>query len=100
MRQFLYTTLILTLFAASACRQKDHTSAQMEQEEEQHTIIYGIIADDYKIETDSVGKGETMGKILNKYGISPAKIDALDKVAKDIFPLNRSEPTAPTPHLS
>ena len=61
----------------------------MEQEEEQHTIIYGIIADDYKIETDSVGKGETMGKILNKYGISPAKIDALDKVAKDIFPLKQ-----------
>lgn len=89
MRQFLYTTLILTLFAASACRQKDHTTAQMEQEEEQHTIIYGIIADDYKIETDSVGKGETMGKILNKYGISPAKIDALDKVAKDIFPLKQ-----------
>ena len=89
MKRILHITLILILFVASACRQKDQTTATLEVEQEQHTIIYGIIADDYKIETDSVGKGETMGKILNRYGISPAKIDELDKAAKNVFPLKQ-----------
>ena len=89
MKRILHITLILILFVASACRQKNQTAATLEEEQEQHTIIYGIIADDYKIETDSVGKGETMGKILNRYGISPAKIDELDKAAKNVFPLKQ-----------
>lgn len=89
MRRFLYTTLILTLFAASSCRREAAVTDNAEQQEVQHTILYGIIADDYELERDSVGRGETMGKILNKYGISPARIDALDKAAKDVFPLKQ-----------
>lgn len=89
MRRFLYTTLILTLFAASSCRREAAVTDSAEQQEVQHTILYGIIADDYELERDSVGRGETMGKILNKYGISPARIDALDKAAKDVFPLKQ-----------
>ncbi|MBQ5714751.1 MAG: metalloendopeptidase, partial [Alistipes sp.] len=75
MRRFIYTTLILTLFAASSCR-KANTATEPEEQEVQHTILYGIIADDYKIERDTVGQGVTMGKILNQYGISPVQIDA------------------------
>ena len=89
MRRFLYTTLILTLLAATACRRENVASPEPEPQEEQHTIIFGIIADDYEIKKDTVRRGETMGKILNNYGISPARIDALDKVAKDVFPLKQ-----------
>lgn len=88
MRRFIYTTLILTLFAASSCR-KSQPTTEPEEQEVQHTILYGIIADDYKIERDTVGQGFTMGKILNQYGISPVQIDALDKLAKDVFPLKQ-----------
>ena len=50
-------------------------------------IKYGVNIDDYKVESAIIKNGETLGKILNRYGISPVVIDRLDRQAKDIFPL-------------
>lgn len=89
MRRLIYSTLLLATLVAVSCNRSNSTAEPREEEQEQHTILFGIIADDYKIERDTVGRGETMGKILNQYGISSVTIDALDKAAKDIFPLKQ-----------
>lgn len=51
--------------------------------------LYGIVCDGYEILEDTVVANETVGKILNRYGISAVKIDRLDKAAKEIFPLSK-----------
>ena len=87
MKQIFYYILIAILFASSACRKNNFTDPSAEEQEVQQTILYGIVADPYLTQTDSVEMGETMGKILSKYGVSAATVDRLDKVSKDIFPL-------------
>lgn len=73
----------------AACNHKANSSAEEQVTESQHTILYGIIADNYRTESGTIGKGETLGKILGRYGISATTVDKLDKVAKDIFPLRQ-----------
>ena len=50
-------------------------------------MLYGINADDYRTETGEVGSGETLGKILNGFGVSALAVDRLDKASKEVFPL-------------
>lgn len=51
-------------------------------------MLYGSInADDYRTETGEVGSGETLGKILNGFGVSALAVDRLDKASKEVFPL-------------
>ena len=78
---FFITTLTALVVA---CKPSDKG-----QTEEQHTIVYGIIADDYNLEQSEIRNGETLGTILNKYGVSPRTIDCLDRTAREIFPLRQ-----------
>ena len=87
MKQFIIYISTLALLALTAC--KSDTSSPAEAEEPQHTILYGIIADDYRTEQGRIASGETMGTILNRYGVSPVMIDRLDKASRDIFPLRQ-----------
>ena len=91
MKQFKYITLtIIALSLFWACnRNSSEQEVQQAPEEPQHTILYGIIADDYKVENGEIGKGETLGKILARYGVSATTVDKLDKAAKDVFPLRQ-----------
>ena len=90
MRRFIFFTLAtLALFAASCNKQANQEEQQAEVEEPQHTILYGIIADNYRTEQGEIGHGETLGKILARYGVSATTVDKLDKAAKDIFPLRQ-----------
>lgn len=90
MKRFLNLTLILSLLALVACRSNNAEEAASEQTQEpQHTIIYGIIADNYHTESNTINQGETLGKILARYGVGATTVDRLDKVAKDVFPLNK-----------
>ena len=50
-------------------------------------LLYGIPADNYRLEQQIIARGETLGQILNRYGVSAAQIDQLDKASKDVFPL-------------
>ena len=77
----------LLLVAAGACSRTQQQETAGEEAAEQHNIVYGINADNYRTETGEVGSGETLGKILNGFGVSPLTIDRLDKASKDIFPL-------------
>ncbi len=79
------TFLIVAITAlAISCKQNGHDIP-----EEQHTILYGIIADDYNLERREVGNGQTLGNILNGYGVSAGTIDLLDRTAREIFPLRQ-----------
>ncbi|MDE5906504.1 MAG: peptidoglycan DD-metalloendopeptidase family protein, partial [Alistipes sp.] len=76
----------LLALAAGACDRLP------KEEEPQRTLIYGIEADDYRLETGEVGKGETMSQILNRYGMTVRQIDRLDRASKEIFPLRNIRP--------
>lgn len=79
--------LILLLFVAGACHRGAKQALLEEQIAEQQNLLYGINADNYRIETGEVGSGETMGKILNNFGVSAVVVDQIDKASKDVFPL-------------
>lgn len=74
--------LFALLLTAGACNEQT-----IKEAEEPHNIIYGINADDYRTETSEVNSGQTMGQILNSYGVTAAAIDRLDRISADIFPL-------------
>lgn len=77
---FIAGVLALT----TACNRNSGPSA-----EEQPTIVYGIIADDYNLERGEVSSGQTLGTILDGYGITAATIDRLDRASREIFPLRQ-----------
>ncbi len=52
-------------------------------------FLYGIDTTPYIVSNDSIRHGETVGGILNRYGISARKVDRLSKKADSIFPLRK-----------
>lgn len=76
--------ILITALLAVACNRGGGDNA-----EKQHTIVYGIIADDYNLERGEIGNGQTLGSILNEYGISALTIDRLDRASREIFPLRQ-----------
>lgn len=90
MKQFIYLALTLLALASTACRGERSADAESQAAEEpQHTILYGIIADNYRTESGTIAQGETLGKLLGRYGITAATVDRLDKAAKEVFPLRQ-----------
>ena len=81
------TICALLLAAAGACNRTQGPAVEVEDAEEPHNMLYGINADDYRTETGEVGSGETLGKILNGFGVSALAVDRLDKASKEVFPL-------------
>jgi len=86
MRRLIFYTILLAATIVCSCNK---TSEKEAVAEEQHTILYGIIADDYRTETNTIKQGETLGTILNRYGVSAYTIDRLDKASREIFPLRQ-----------
>ena len=90
MKRFIYSILTLLLFLPAACRSERSDEENIQQTEEpQHTMLFGIIADNYHTESGTIAQGETLGKLLGRYGVSAATVDRLDKAAKDVFPLRQ-----------
>ncbi len=89
MKRIINFTLILLLFLPIACRNNSGENTKQEEQEIQPTILYGIIADNYRTENGTIASGETLGKILARYGVGATTVDKLDKVAKDVFPLRQ-----------
>ncbi len=76
----------LLLLGASACG-RQAAECEVSEAEAPENLLYGINADNYRTETGEVGSGETMGGILNRYGVSALVVDRLDKASREIFPL-------------
>ena len=75
--------LMLSCGGRNSAAEGDGTS----EAEEQHNIVYGIVADDYRLERDQIRTGETLGAILGRYGVSATDVDRLDRKSRDVFPL-------------
>lgn len=87
MKNLKTTICALLLLGAAACGHDAAQESETAEAEAPQNLLYGINADDYRTEVGEVGSGETMGGILNRYGISALAVDRLDKAAGDIFPL-------------
>lgn len=87
MKNLKTTICALLLVGATACGHDSAQETETPEPEAPQNLLYGINADDYRTEVAEVGSGETMGGILNRYGISALVVDRLDKAANDIFPL-------------
>ena len=77
----------LLLVAAGACSRTPEQTGDNDENAGPVNLVYGIDADLYRLETSEIASGETLGKILNRYGISAQAVDRLDKIAADVFPL-------------
>ncbi|MFI3316007.1 MAG: peptidoglycan DD-metalloendopeptidase family protein [Rikenellaceae bacterium] len=86
-----YISIISLSLLVSSCNLFDGGStSQIAQEEEViENKVYGILSDGYNLESSEIKSGETMGKILNGFGVSAVQIDRLDKASKELFPLNK-----------
>ncbi len=82
----LLCALLWTGIACTSCTPKN------EADDAPQNIVYGIVADDYRLETGEVAEGETMSKLLGTFGITPATVDRLDRASKAIFPLRSIRP--------
>ncbi len=87
------TTNIFALIAAAlllgSCAGGGKGASEQHTEEIQENRLFGILSDDYSIEHSTIRQGETMGKILNRHGVTAAQIDRLDRASKEIFPLKK-----------
>lgn len=84
MRRNILFFVVAALMLAIGCNRQGATTPEV-----QHTIVYGIIADDYNLAKGEVRNGETLGTILDGYGISARTIDRLDRAAREVFPLRQ-----------
>lgn len=86
MIRIAYLTLCVLVLAAGACS-RNAAPAEGEATDGPQNLLYGIVADDYRTESAEIRSGETLGKILDGYGVSASRIDRLDRIAADVFPL-------------
>lgn len=84
MRKIIITFITSLIALSFGCNRESKNPAV-----EQHTIVYGIIADDYILKKGEVRNGQTLGTILDGYGISARTIDQLDRISRDVFPLRQ-----------
>lgn len=85
----LLLTLSLAACGGSSSDNETSTSVSNTPEEVEPQREFGIIIDGYTILNDTVRSGETLGGILGRRGIPAVKVDRLDKVSADVFPLRQ-----------
>ena len=71
----------------ASCGGRSASGNDEQDDDAQHNIVFGIVADDYRMVRDQIRQGETLGAILGRYGVSPADVDKLDRKAREVFPL-------------
>lgn len=93
MKLIAHITALSLLLTATACGVFSNDSETEEQNIEEvaaePTLLYGIDIEGYKIASDTVRIGETVGGMLARRGVSAYTVDRLDKAAKEIFPLRQ-----------
>jgi murein DD-endopeptidase MepM/ murein hydrolase activator NlpD len=83
----IYFAALLLCLAAACDRTASAPEGDAASAEAPKNLIYGIDADDYRIETGEIGRGETLGRILGTYGVGATDIDRLDRASRELFPL-------------
>ncbi|MBR2015249.1 MAG: metalloendopeptidase, partial [Alistipes sp.] len=94
-RIFFFTLLfgsLLSVGCGSGSQSDDKSKALAEKEP---NLVYGIDADKYQLVSDTVRSGQTIGQILDGFGISALQIDRLDRATREVFPLRNIRPDRP-----
>ena len=80
--------LMIVLLILVINRKHDETLPQeIEIQEEPRELLYGIDIGSYNLDESTLENGQTLGAILDRYGVSPVTVDQLAKSADSIFPL-------------
>lgn len=82
------TLLILTFLTITACTPSP-TAATEEAAAPPRVYIYDIDCTDHEVVRGEVQRGETAGKIFDRYGVSAAQIDRIARVCRDTFDLRK-----------
>ncbi len=90
MKKLNFMICALLLVAAVACNGSSESGG--EGDTTPRNMVYGIDADNYRLEKGEVMEGQTVSAILGEYGISPRTIDRLDRQSKEVFPLRNIRP--------
>ncbi len=75
MKQFLTLLLLFCALAGLACKSRRTPPPPPP------TILFGIVADPYRVEMREVEPGQTLGHILDGYGIFPRQVYRLEQAA-------------------
>lgn len=86
MNRWIALTLITLAFAA--CTSSAEKTAE-EQTAPPRVYIYNIDCTDHEVVRGEVQKGETAGKIFDRYGVTAAQIDRIARVCRDTFDLRK-----------
>ena len=86
MNRWIILTLITLAFAA--CTSSADKTAE-EQTAPPRVYIYNIDCTDHEVIRGEVQKGETAGKIFDRYGVTAAQIDRIARVCRDTFDLRK-----------
>ena len=68
MRSLFHLLLCAAAALAAGCAEGGRTDEQTPVEEAPKNLVYGIDADNYRLERGEVQHGETLGRILNRFG--------------------------------
>jgi murein DD-endopeptidase MepM/ murein hydrolase activator NlpD len=59
------------------------------------TLVFGIPADSFLVINDKIRSGQSLSHILQKYNVSSAQLDELNRKAKDVFNLRQIRANKP-----
>ena len=83
-----WITLTLITLAFAACTSSADSTVE-EQTAPPRVYIYNIDCTDHEVVRGEVQKGETAGKIFDRYGVGAAQIDRIARVCRDTFDLRK-----------
>ena len=83
-----WITLALITLAFAACTSSADSTVE-EQTAPPRVYIYNIDCTDHEVVRGEVQKGETAGKIFDRYGVGAAQIDRIARVCRDTFDLRK-----------
>jgi murein DD-endopeptidase MepM/ murein hydrolase activator NlpD len=64
---------------------RDAADAEPAEEIREPETMYGIVCEDYNVESGTVGSGQTLSHILGKAGMTSLMIDKVDRESKPVF---------------
>lgn len=77
--------LIATIVIVKFTRTEYSETEENEELEQEVQLLYGIESDNYNINEGTIEEGETLGAILNRFGVTPQQIDKIAKQSEDVF---------------
>jgi murein DD-endopeptidase MepM/ murein hydrolase activator NlpD len=82
---FVVIAILFVILVVTLTKKKEVEVKKKEVVEEKAPDKYGILLEGWTLYTDTVRKGDFLGTIMNKYGISAQQVDKIAKMSSDTF---------------